>query len=365
MLRYPKPIRWIARLMGRMIIYLSEVISVPQRKYNQALLQAMRDALELFNSKFSENLNGIEEHDKKISEHDKRITEHDKRITEHDKRITEIHNEILDTKKTISYLKTNLVYQERSIHLLLEEARKCLPESFGQDQLESLAKEESHLQDPYYVSFEDQFRGTREDIKERLKAYIPLIKVSNVGTSETPILDIGCGRGEWLEILKELNLEAMGLDINRVLIDRCRQNGLNAVEADAIAHLRKCSAGTIGAITGFHIIEHFEHAQLIKLIEEAVRVLKPGGIVIFETPNPKNIMVGACNFYADPTHIKPLFPDTMKFFFESMGFFQVEIRPMHPVGEEHWIKETDSEIASRFNTMFYGPQDYALIGMKP
>ena len=99
-------------------------------------------------------------------------------------------------------------------------------------------------------------------------------------------------------------------------------------------------------------------------MDESLRVLKPGGIVIFETPNPENLFVGACNFYMDPTHRNPLPPQMMRFLVESRGFCRVEIHPLNPYRKEYRLEDNVAEISQKFNDFFYGPQDYAVIGVK-
>jgi O-antigen chain-terminating methyltransferase len=102
---------------------------------------------------------------------------------------------------------------------------------------------------------------------------------------------------------------------------------------------------------------------MIALLDETLRVLKPGGLAIFETPNPQNILVGACNFYLDPTHRHPLPPALLEFIFESRGFERVKIEPCNPYNTE-FLANDESEVASRFNELFYGPQDYAVVAYK-
>ena len=282
--------------------------------------------------------------------------------------LTERDNRIAGLEETVNQgladLRTNLILQERRLGKLLEEARKRLPEPFDQEQLEAYAKEEDHFLDSLYVSFEDQFRGTRQDIKDRSKIYLPLVKEANAGTIERPILDIGCGRGEWLELLKEEGFKAQGLDLNRVLIEQCRERGIAVVESDVFEYLHTLPDASLGALTGLHIIEHLPLGALIKLIDETVRVLKPGGVAIFESPNPENILVGACTFYFDPTHCNPLPPLMIKFLVESRGLCQVEIKRLHPYDTASRVPDNSSELAKRFNEYFYGPQDYAVVGYK-
>jgi O-antigen chain-terminating methyltransferase len=122
--------------------------------------------------------------------------------------------------------------------------------------------------------------------------------------------------------------------------------------------------GSIGCVTGFHIVEHIPFAALIELFDEVVRVLQPGGLVIFETPNPNNILVGCTEFYNDPTHIKPLPPRVLRFLAESRGLCKVEILELHPYPQSYRFEEDEKGVAQRLNQYFYGPQDYSIIGRK-
>jgi O-antigen chain-terminating methyltransferase len=173
---------------------------------------------------------------------------------------------------------------------------------------------------------------------------------------------LGCGRGEWLEVLKEEGLKAHGVDINRILVEQCREYGLDVVEGELIHYLQSLPGSSHGAVTGFHIIEHLELKLLLNLIDETIRILKPGSVAIFETPNPENVLVGSCNFYLDPTHNKPLPSPMMKFLAEARGLCRVEILNLHP--RTNPSKINGSDLVERFNEYFYGPQDYALIGFK-
>jgi 2-polyprenyl-3-methyl-5-hydroxy-6-metoxy-1,4-benzoquinol methylase/uncharacterized membrane protein len=267
-------------------------------------------------------------------------------------------------EKAISRLKLDHILQERRLTMLLEEARKRLPEPLNQEQLEIFASESRHMLDALYASFEDQFRGTREDIKERFRVYLPLLKHATHGSDDMAILDVGCGRGEWLELLNEEDFQVQGVDLNRVLVTECRSRGLQAIEAEAISHLSTLPPNSLGAVTGFHIIEHLTFDTLIALLDETVRVLKPGGVAIFETPNPENVLVGSCNFYFDPSHRNPLPSAMIKFIAEARGLCRVEIMNLHPYPESNRVEGGGLDVAQRFNEYFYGPQDYAVVGWK-
>lgn len=255
-----------------------------------------------------------------------------------------------------------LVLQEQRVATLLTEARNRLPAPFDEAQLHAFAGESGHRLDAFYAAFDEEFRGGRAEIKQRLKVYLPLIAKQGIGSAELPILDVGCGRGEWLELLQEEQLAARGVDSNRVLVAQCRARGLDVTEAELLSYLRGLADESVGAVSGFHIIEHLPLETLIEFLNEAVRVLKPGGAVIFETPNPENVLVGSCNFYFDPTHRNPVPSQVLNFFLESRGFVGVEILKLNPSDDTPVADESD--LARRFNHYFYGPMDYAAIGYR-
>ena len=217
-------------------------------------------------------------------------------------------------------------------------------------------KAEAHQLDALYAALEDRFRGTREEIKERFDVYLPYVQ------NAAPVVDLGCGRGEWLEILGAAGLEAHGVDTNRIQVEQCRALGLSVSEEDFVAHLRSLGDASIGAVTGFHIIEHVPLDTLLTLMNEVMRVLRPGGLVIFETPNSENVIVGSHYFYFDPTHRHPLPSELMEFLLDSRGFHDIEILKLHPWDSAKLAE--DNELAASVNTYFYGPMDYAILGRK-
>jgi O-antigen chain-terminating methyltransferase len=210
--------------------------------------------------------------------------------------------------------------------------------------------------EPIYVALEDRFRGTPEEIKERLREYLPYVK------ENAPVIDIACGRGEWLELLADNGIEARGVDSNSLQATQCRARGLDVSEQDLFSFLKTVADASAGALTGFHIIEHLSFNALVTLLDEVMRVLRPGGVVIFETPNPENLVVGSNYFYLDPTHRHPLPTELMEFLFKHRGFEQVEILPLHPW--ESGRVAGEGELAERFNAYIYGPMDYAVVGRK-
>ena len=228
-------------------------------------------------------------------------------------------------------------------------------------QSQTLLLEPDHLLDYLYVSFEESFRGTRGDIKNRIEVYLPYVRKVGAGSADSPILDLGCGRGEWLEFCHEENLMARGIDNNRIMVELSRALGLDVIEADLLDYLRMHGTNNFGAITAFHIAEHLSFGQLIAFFDGAFRALRPGGMLIVETPNPDNIVVACRNFYQDPTHRNPLPSSTLAFIAKARGFADLEILPLNPVPEH----ARDPEVTGKLSDLIYGPQDYALIGQKP
>lgn len=214
----------------------------------------------------------------------------------------------------------------------------------------------------FYVAFEDKFRGTRDDIQGRLQAYLPYVS-KFAGQADARVVDIGCGRGEWLELLKQHDIAATGVDLNSAMVDVCRSVGLQAEYGDAVEWLRRQPEGSLAAVTGFHIIEHLPFDVMVALFDAALQALRPDGLIIFETPNPENVIVGSCNFYYDPTHQHPLVPTVIEFLARQRGFAHAEILRMHPFAEDQRIHE-DTDLARRLNHLFYGPQDFAILAWK-
>jgi SAM-dependent methyltransferase len=255
--------------------------------------------------------------------------------------------------------------QERHLTRLLDEVRKDLSDPLPQKLLQAPVRKEQRSLDTFFAAFTEQFRGTRTHIKDQLRVYLTPLVEAKIGTSANLIVDLGCGRGEWLELLREEGLQGKGVERNRVLVEECRQARLDVVEGDMLTYLCALPNSSIGGVTGFHIIEHLPFEVLLDVFDETVRVLQPGGVAIFETPNPQNVLVSTLGFYNDPSHHTPLPGTLLKFIAELKGLQRIELLQLHPFPEAHKVQEAGLEIAKRFNELFYGPQDYALLGWKP
>ena len=176
----------------------------------------------------------------------------------------------------------------------------------------------------FYRSFEDKHRGSRELILSRLAVYKPFIEKLKARW-DLEVTDLGCGRGEWLELLTSMQVRCHGVDLDEGMLSACTARGLNVTRNDAISYLKQLPAGSQMVVSGFHLAEHIPFDQLQVLVQEAKRVLVPGGLLILETPNPENLTVGTSNFYMDPTHVNPLPPPLLRFLPEHYGYCRVAV----------------------------------------
>jgi SAM-dependent methyltransferase len=185
----------------------------------------------------------------------------------------------------------------------------------------------------FYRAFEERHRGTRELIKSRLRVYLPFIEPLRGFCGADNAVDLGCGRGEWLELLQEAGFDAQGVDLDDGMLAACRARKLKVQAGDAVTFLKGLSEASQAVVSGFHLAEHIPFADLQVLVAEALRVLMPGGLLILETPNPENIVVGTTKFYLDPTHQRPIPPQLLSFLPEYYGFKRVKtLRLQESVG---------------------------------
>ncbi len=211
----------------------------------------------------------------------------------------------------------------------------------------------------FYRAFEDKFRGSRETIRSRLQIYRPLLEGLVTHASSREAIDLGCGRGEWLEWLRDLGFACQGVDLDAGMLQACRAIDLNVQELDAIEALRTLPANSVALVSAFHLVEHMAFDQVLELIKESHRVLVPGGLLMMETPNSENLGVGTWNFYLDPTHQRPI-PHLLLEFSAQFGGF--EFTRIMRVNE-------DTQLASRqevglMDVLCRASPDYAVIAMK-
>ena len=213
-----------------------------------------------------------------------------------------------------------------------------------------------------YVRLEQAFRGDPLLVATRQSQY--LVHVRPSVTKETPLLDLGCGRGEWLSVLAEDGLEAWGVDENAEVIAICRQRGLT-VELKSITNtLSSIPHRSLGAITLFQVLEHLQFSDVLDVLVKARQLLAPGGVLIAEVPNVENIRVGSGTFWIDPTHVRPLFPPVLRFLAEEAGFTQIQSIYSTPLEELPNLEGVDSKIAEvllQLHQQINGNGDFAIV----
>jgi SAM-dependent methyltransferase len=221
-----------------------------------------------------------------------------------------------------------------------------------------------------YPAFEDRFRGTEADVRDRLAPYLPEVRAAVQADVAGPrVLDVGPGRGEWLGLLAEAGLPAVGVDDNAAMVEVLRSRGLDVVHADATGHLAALPPASLDVVTAFHVVEHLDLDALLGLLAAARRVLRPGGLLVAETPNPTNLVMGACNFHLDPTHRTPIPPAQLEFLTTASGFVEVRTWALHPKEDVDLaglrldgVSAADTAtLAAALQKGLFGPQDYALL----
>ena len=211
----------------------------------------------------------------------------------------------------------------------------------------------------FYRAFEERFYAPRSVIKGLREQYLPFVTPLAKAYPGAPTFDIGCGRGEWLELMQASGFQPFGVDLDGGMLQACRELGLPAEQGDAIAHLQTLGDSSQAVISAFHVVEHISFEQLETLVVQALRVLKPGGLLIMETPNPENIVVATHHFYLDPTHQRPLPPMLLGFLPEFHGFARVATLRLQESPDIH--TRTDIGMTDVLHSV---SPDYAVVAQK-
>jgi O-antigen chain-terminating methyltransferase len=223
-----------------------------------------------------------------------------------------------------------------------------------------------------YVGFEDRFRGSQQEIRRRVEDYVPILSTAS------DVLDVGCGRGELLDLLKQRGVAARGVDVNLAMVELCRARGLAVDAGDALAYLSRQSDGSIGALVAIQVVEHFEPAYLAQFLETARQKMRPGAPLILETINPACWMAFFETYIRDLTHQRPLHPDTLRYLVQASGFQDVDVQFRQPVGagdkldrvgpaplpEVASLADAINAHADKLNARLFSWMDYAVIARR-
>jgi O-antigen chain-terminating methyltransferase len=235
------------------------------------------------------------------------------------------------------------------------------------------------LDSPTYVGFEDRFRGSQRDIRGRLEDYVPIFQ------SASDVLDVGCGRGELLELLRKQGIAAHGVDSNDAMVQLCRERGLDVERGDALEFLERRRDSSLGGLAAVQVVEHFEPRYLIRFLEAAYHKLEAGAPIVLETINPACWMAFFECYIRDVTHRQPLHPDTLRYLVQSSGFTHVDVQFRSPVGEGDRLErvadddliqpsDRDTSLASiasavnahadKLNARLFSSMDYAVVARR-
>ena len=216
----------------------------------------------------------------------------------------------------------------------------------------------------YYLTLESVFRGDPARIRAQLEAdYLELLVNARGEAGDGPCVDLGCGRGEWLDIVRDHGFAARGVDLNPAMAMAAIASGHEVIVGDALAFLRRLPGDSVLAISAFHLAEHLDFPTLFRVVAECRRVLKPRGLLILETPNPENIWVATHTFHHDPTHGNPLTPTSLEFLVNHHGLETVAVLRLHPYPAEARLPGNDP-VSERLNAMTCGGQDFAVVAKK-
>lgn len=257
-------------------------------------------------------------------------------------------------------------YQNEKVEKLLSEIKPYLVKKEYSEKSHSKIKElQEHIDDYKYVLFESKCRGDEKELKDKQKIYLSyLLELKGM---KKPIIDIGCGRGEFLELCKENDIAAKGIDINEAMVHICKQKNLNVVCAEAFEYLAAQKDNSFSAIVAFQIIEHLENQRLIDFIKIAQQKICDGGLIILETINPECVYALRW-FYADISHKRPIPAQTLEILLQSVGFKDIKTHLISPVDAYEKLQETADPITNKniekLNNFLFGFQEYYAIGKK-
>lgn len=272
----------------------------------------------------------------------------------------------LDVQNALSAINTDIKRKTELAHILEERIHSAVIK-------ETIGADSSGLTGINYLSFENQFRGSQEDISERQKKFIPYF------TSCNNVLDVGCGRGEFLELMREQGIGVRGVDSDKSMVEFCRTKGLEVEMSDAVSYLEHLKDQSLEGIFIDQVVEHLEPAYLVTLLGFCYRKMKDGHCIVIETVNPLSF-ASLANFYIDMTHKHPVHPETLKYLMKLSGFNDIEVQFSSPIPEQarlQYIPDKGSDNSEMreslvsynrnidiLNSVLFGPQDYIVIGKK-
>lgn len=371
-----KPLVWGRSLVHGEVRRYVDLLAGKQSEFNSRVVRTLNSCFRIFEDKLKEAVASVNKDiDTKVNEAVAEVNKDiDIKLNEAvatvdrniDTKLNEKLNQDIDIKVNEAVAAVNKDIENKAwlANLLEKRIERNFSKPLPEAQTDTIMN---------YFLFEEKYRGSTEEIKKRQSIYLGYFKNCQ------NVLDIGCGRGEFLELLKENNIGAKGIDLNEDMVLYCRKNGLDVTQIDAISYLESINAKSHDGIFMSQVAEHMLSSELTKLIKLSYDKMNFGSYFVAETINPLSVAVLTSTLYQDPSHIKPVHPETFKFLLESVGFREIEIKFLSPLPEIAKLKKLDSEEVAenekkrinvmnenieKLNAFLYGNIDYAIIALK-
>lgn len=365
---------WRRRLFSQVDFLLSRIL-FRQREFNAAVVDHLNRNTVVGVDAHEASARAIEWMDHRLEGAIDELRRYEQALAARDRRsesasaaLAASHEEL---RASLGVLHQAAQHMKREVARLVESGAAVQPAAAGAGPAAAAASQLESLDSHRYVGFEDRFRGSTDDIRQRVSEYLPFFQGAR------DVLDVGCGRGEFLALLREQGIPARGIDINGSMVDVCRQQGLDATEADALSYLRAQPDGSLGGLFAAQVVEHLEPRYLTSLLDAAFDTLRPGGTIVLETINPACWFAFFESYIRDITHVRPIHPDTLTYLLIATGFQHVDVRYRAPYPEHDKLQpiapqaslgdavDTLNANVERLNRLLFTWLDYAAIGRRP
>lgn len=379
---------WRSRLSDRVRVFLARIL-FRQREFNAALVEHLnrnavvgieahhasaqtiawaRETTDQLRDTIERHVDELRGYQDELRRHQGALAAWEHRTGHAVASLTAAHEEL---RTSLSVIQQAAQHLKREVARLADTGGSVAPAPAGGPDAAPPATRLDALESHTYVGFEDQFRGSTDDIRRRLADYVPIF-----GGAQD-VLDVGCGRGEFLALLRDAGIRARGVDVNGAMVDVCRQQGLDAEQADAVAHLTRQRDESLGGLFAAQVIEHLEPRYLTALLETAYDKIRPGGSIVLETINPACWFAFFESYIRDLTHVRPVHPETLQYLLVATGFQRVEIRyrspypdheklqPIGPHASLGDVADTLDANVERINRLLFTWLDYAAVGQRP
>ena len=353
-IKFYQPLEPAKSIAGKIKKFAKRVI----RKLMAPIMDAVILEQNKFNASVTTSINLLTDNEVKIAEFIKYQENQNQEIDWLRKKIDYLNREVEQLRMDCVEERLEVIRTRKRLHREV----KLLEEQLG------ISKKNDVYIGLDYTKFEKTFRGSQDEIKKAQEAYLPYFK------NRKRVVDLGCGSGEFLELLSENDVNAVGVEMYGPFVSECQKKGLEVYEGDAVEFVHELDGESVDGIFAAQLIEHLETGKLVRLCREAYHKLEDGGVLILETPNPTCLSVFTNAFYMDPSHTKPVHPKTLEYILKEAGFEDIELiftessktgyrLPLLNMAEAENLSEFNDGI-NCLSDLIFGSQDYAVIARK-